>query len=208
MTNRFLSVVPFVLLNLRAPDGSPGGSAAPSGDAKIPEPQGSSLEEKNQSALGIIKDLWSKLTKSSADLQAANDLLEPARAFESQFNAEKSAHETTKGELKTANEKIATHVGELSTLNSQLKTSNERISLVESYAKHNGLDLTGVEKHKAIKEVPEGEAGQSGSELWAQYNSIKKQEAEGKIDTGSAHAFWKKNESALRDFAKSKRTRD
>lgn len=192
-------------LFMLAPD-TGGGSGNP-GAETCPEPSGDTPELKHSSALQIIKDLWSKLTKSGTDLKAANDLLETANTSAKDLKDEKDAHTKTKADLATAATQITGLTSERDTARSERDTAKNRVSLVESFAKGKGLDLAGIDRQQAAKDVPET-GNEAGQELWDKHESIRKDEAAGKVEPGSAHAFFKKNQAALRAFAHSKRSRE
>lgn len=208
MIRRFLSATtPFVLLSLMAAEQGAGTGSSASDDAKQPEPTGSTLEEKLQSAGQIIKDLWGKLTKSSADLTAANDLLTADRSFEPQFKAEQADHKKTKDLLDKAN-------GDLTTMTSARdgeKTRADKAATdrtrIEAYLKSLGHDLTGVDRFHAVKENggQSGEGDNSPAALWDKSQQIRKDEADGKVDPGTYNKFLKEHNTALRAHAKAQR---
>jgi phage shock protein A len=110
-------------------------------------------------------------------------------------------------ERDTFKDQVSTLTTEVSGLKDQVTGANDRATkaegrttLIESFAKHNGLDLAGVEKFKAVTEVPEAGRRKDGKALYDQWQKLK---ASG--DGKKATAFFRKHKAELNEYAESTR---
>jgi hypothetical protein len=142
----FLSVIPFVLVSLLAPDaggpGGGGGTPAPNASTPPPEPEGNTLEDKLGHAKTLIASFFKDTARLTGELAAKTT---DHRGLEKQFNdlqttaqGEKDAHLATKGLLET--EKGA-----------HTKTSNELVAAANNVTRLEKLcDLKGIDKDQVI----------------------------------------------------------
>lgn len=195
MRSRFLSFIPFVLCNLMAPD--TGGAAGGSADPQPESPTGDTPEAKYTSALKIIGDYFKQL---SGAFKERDDAVAQVAGLTSR--AEKAEGEVAT--LTADNKKLTSDLGSLTSLNVGLTTERDtarsRVTLIESFAKHHNLDLAGLEKFKALKDVPEASASKDGKALYDQWQALKNA-GEGK----KATAFFRKHKAELDDYAESTR---
>ena len=194
----FLSGVPFVLCSLLAADhGAPaggGGTPAPAAP-EPPEPTGNTLEEKFASAWTAAKDYFRQLS----GLQKERDDFQ-AQAIGATQRAEKA-----EGELKSANDTIAAHVktigekdAKINEVSANLEKSNTAISALENFCKGHNLDLSGVDRTKAVREVAGSGPGDDNADpIRAEYTRLRSEENAGRVAPGSTFKFYKKNKKHL-----------
>lgn len=205
--NILFLAAPFVLCNLMAPEGAEGGGgtqdpptppAPPPAPEPEPTPTGNTLEEKQTSALGIIKNLFGRIGQLASQLATAAT---NATRLEQQFNSastdltnEKAAHTATKGELATAKTTITG-------LTTERDNANSNVTRLEKLC-----GLKGIDPNQTVATAPEGgAAAQTGQAKWDKYNELKTQESQGKQKPGTAMAYWKENKAELEKFAASQR---
>lgn len=195
MFRNLLSGVPYVLLNLRAPEGSAGGGSAAD---TCPEPSGDTPELKHSSALSIIKDLWGKLAKSTSELKAANDLLGEGSQSAKDLKTEKDEHKKTKDLLVTAQSDLSTMTGDRDSQKTRAdKEANEK-GLITSYLTSKGFNVEGVLKSEAVKDGG-GDLEASGESKSKEYLAIKSKEDAGQAPRGSAGRFYRKHKKEIED---------
>jgi hypothetical protein len=202
---------PSTLLCLLAPDaGAPAGGGgeanqdtppawAPSSEA--PAISGESLEQKVEKATGIVDTLFGHLKSAFAafkDLQASHKTLEGQfQSLKETAQAEKDAHTATKALLSEANTKVA-------------GLTTERDRATTNVARLEGLcALKGIDHTASVPPAnqPEAAADNTPAGKWAKYQSLRSEESAGKVDPGTAQAFWRENKADLNKHAQSQRTR-
>lgn len=172
----FMKKIPLVLVSLLAPSfflaadagGGAGGAGGtetqdppappPTEKPKAPEPpkpEGDTLEKKQESALGIIKNIWGELGQVRSQLATAQG---ERTKLEGQFNAvsgdlkkEKDARIATQGELETAKTTIAG-------LTTERDDANKNVERLEKLC-----NLRGVDVSQAVS-VPANEERKSADE--------------------------------------------
>jgi hypothetical protein len=201
MFSRYFSNTPFVLLSLMAPDpGAPaGGGGAAALPTTFPEPEGDTPESKFANLLKSAKDYFSQLSgafKEKDDEIAAHGLTKAA------LKKEQDDHTATKDLLKTEQDNLTATKGALKVEQDAHVATKGRVTLIESFCKHHNLDLAGLEKFKAVKEVPGGgpQGGTAeGKALYDQWQALKKDPK----DARKATAFFRKHKAELQDYADS-----
>lgn len=204
----FLARFPFVLLCL-APDlgGAGGGDSsstapawAPSSET-APEISGDNFEQKVESGKSIIGTLFGHLKSAFV---AFKELQASHKALDAQFNslketaqAEKDAHTATKGLLGEANTKVTG-------LTTERDTANKSVERLEKLCSLRGIDHTAV---VPPANPPEEVSDNTPAGKWAKYQSLRSDESAGKVDPGTAQAFWRENKADLNKYAQSQRTR-
>jgi hypothetical protein len=190
------SCVPFVLLNLRAPDAATGGGGASTEAPKFespawapadkaPEVTGDSIENKLESSNGIIGKLFTSLKTAFTDFKKLWDekqeVVTQFDALTASFQKEKDDHTATKGLLETEKGEHTKTKGEFD----KSKKSVERLEKL--------CDLKGIDKNQVV--APDTQT--QGNDVVAQYKQLKADEKEGKVAQGAAHKFYRKNKKAI-----------
>lgn len=200
----FLSATPFVPCHLMAAPvegfGGPASTAtAPPSWAPpsaAPEATGDTLESKLASAATHIKSLFANLGLA---LSAFTAIQTDHKTLEGQFNSlketaqlEKDEHGKTKGLLETEKTNHTATSG-------KLVSAESNVTRLETLC-----GLKGIDPNQAIAAQPEAKDS-SGSGLYAQYEDLRKEEASGKVASGTAMAFYREHKSELRKFAATQR---
>lgn len=183
------------MISLLAPDtgGAGGGSAAP----KPAEPTGDTPEAKYTSALTIIGDYFKQLAGA---MRERDESVGQVAGLTSRAEKAEGERDTFKGQLTsltTERDNLSTQVTGLTT---ERDTARSRTTLIESFAKHHGLDLAGLDKFKAVKEVPE--AG-GAKDLKAVYDEWQRLKAAG--EGKKATAYSRAHKAELAEYAESTR---
>jgi hypothetical protein len=188
------------------PDDSAGGGNsdtppawAPSAEA--PAITGDNLEQKVEKATGIIGTLFGHLKSAYT---AFKELQGSYKTLEGQFNslketaqAEKDAHVATKGLLSDANTKVAG-------LTTERDKATKNVERLEGLCALKGIDHTAV---VPPANQPEAAADNTPAGKWAKYQALRTDENAGKVDPGTAQAFWRENKADLNKYAQSQRTK-
>jgi hypothetical protein len=174
----FLGGTPNVLLFLEADKGGPagGGGAAPL-PATFPEPEGDTPESKFANLLKSAKDYFKQL---SGAMRERDDEVDAHGKTKDALKKEQDGHTATKGALKREQDDHTATKGALKVEQDAHVASKGHIRLIESYLKHLGHDLAGVEKFKAVKETPGG-GPQDGDSVIAEYKKLKSARAKAKF---------------------------
>lgn len=148
--------------------------------------------------------LQGKLDTALKDLKAANDLLSTMSVVTAERDTLKEDNGTLIGEKVALTAQVTAQATEISSLKGQVtnvtgerdKATNE-VKLIESFAKNHGLNISGIDRGKAVGEVPKGEAegAVDGEALIKKYNTLSGAEA---------MQFYRDNASAI-DAAYAKR---
>jgi hypothetical protein len=172
---------------------------APSSEA--PTITGDNLEQKVEKATGIVSTLFGHLKSA---FTAFKELQGDYKTLEGQFNdlkqtaqTEKDEHVKTKGLLGEANTKI-------SGLTVERDNANKNVTRLEGLCQLKGIDHTAV---VPPANQPEAAADNTPAGKWAKYQSLRSDENAGKVDPGTAQAYWRENKADLNKHAQSQRTR-
>lgn len=198
-----LPVLGLGCLMFRSPEAAGGGGSSnqdkgPFDAENAPALEGETLEAKNASAAGIISRLFSAGKDLVSRLSTANNertrLEEQFNAATSDLTKERTDHAATKGELASAKTTITG-------LTSERDTANKNVERLEKLCSLRGIDHTAA--------VPPVQAPESNDSTpagkWEKYQSLRKDENDGKVDPGTAQAYWKANRADLQKHANSQR---
>jgi DNA repair ATPase RecN len=193
MRLRFFSLIPFVLCNLLAPDsgGAGGGNDAP----KPAEPTGDTPEAKYTSALTIIGDYFKQL---SGAMKERDESVGQVAGLKTQITDLTARATKAEGQVSTLTTEVSGLKDQVTGANDRATKSGERVTLIESFAKHHGLDLAGLDKFEAVKDVPEGDA-KDGKALYQQWQDLKKNPK----NAGKATAFFRKHKEEIKEYSDS-----
>lgn len=189
----FLSGIAPVLICLAAPEEKGGGNDTP----KPAEPTGDTPEAKYTSALTIIGDYFRQLSGAFTERDQAIGQVAGLTSRAEKAEGERDTARAQVTSLTTERDNLSTQVTGLTT---ERDTARSRVTLIESFAKHHGLDLAGVEKFKAVTEVPEAAGAKDSKAIYDEWQRLK---AAG--DGKKATAYFRKHKAELAEYAESTR---
>lgn len=193
-----LSTVPFVLLNLMAPDtggATAGSSTATVDDPIAPEPEGNTLEEKLTSAKSIIGTLFAKVASIVGLTKERDDAKAESTRLQQQFDEAKTGWENEKTAHATTKASLTTVTSERDTEKAGRATAETNVSRLESLCQLKGIDP----KAAVASQTP---GSKNGKELYDQWQELKKDPAKSKAAT----KFSRTHKDALADYAESLRS--
>jgi DNA repair ATPase RecN len=190
------SVAPFVLCNLMAPEGAQGGGSSSS--AKPEQPTGNTLEERLSSATTIIGDYFTQLSGAMSERDQAITSLATITA---ERDGAVQARDTFKRERDEATAQLSTMTSARDGEKQRADKAEGRVTLVESFARGHGLDLTGIERTQAAKDIPGAgpDTATEGKALYDQWQALKKDPKNAR----KATAFFRKHKAELQEYADS-----
>jgi hypothetical protein len=178
-----------------SPD-SGGGSSSSASTASPSEPKGGTIELKLADSIKIAGDYFKQLGGAMQERDQAVGETAGLKKKVTDLTAERDTLTGQVTALTTERDGLKTTVTGLTT---ERDTAKSRVTLIESFCKGNGLDLAGLEKFQAVKEVP-GSGPQSGDKdgkaLYDEWQKLK-DSGQGK----KATAFFRKHKDAMKEYA-------
>lgn len=166
------------------------------GAATCPEPTGDTLEAKLESSKNISADFFTQLAGAMTERDQAVGELAGTKQNVTDLTTERDGLKTQVTDLTTERDGLKTTVTGLTT---ERDTAKSRVTLIESFCKGKGIDLAGIEKSQAAKDIP-GAGPATGSEGKAHYEQW---QALKKTDSKKAAAYFRKNKSDIQEYAES-----